>query len=260
MLPTAGLLAAHGYVATVLRYLDGPGLPPRLHEVPLEHLAAGIRAAVAQSTVEPGHFAVLAASVGSEGVLATLAAFDEPACSAVVAIAPSSVVWQAPGDGGRPPDASSWTLRGSPLPWAPVRRDKLFAQAVPHAVVDRLRRRPRSRALQLRPAYAAGLAHHPVDAEIPAERIEAPLLLLAGEDDQVWPSVDMATRLLDRRARAEDRLLAFPDAGHLLQPPVIPTTVNGDGVLFSGGTPSGNARAHAEGWHAILDFLALHVG
>jgi pimeloyl-ACP methyl ester carboxylesterase len=231
-----------------------------LHEVPLEHLAAGIRAAVAGSTVEPGHFAVLASSAGSEGVLATLAAFDEPACSAVVAIAPSSVVWQAPGAGGRGPGASSWTLRGSPVPWAPVRRDKLLAQAVPHAVVDRLRRRHRVRAIPLRPAYAAGLARHPADAEIPAERIDAPLLLLAGEDDQVWPSVDMATQLIDRRARAEDRLLAFPDAGHLLRPPVIPTTAPGDGVLLSGGTAAGNARAQADGWHAILDFLALHVG
>ena len=61
-------------------------------------------------------------------------------------------------------------------------------------------------------------------------------------------------------ARAEDRLLAFPDAGHLLQPPLTPTTVPADDGVVSGGTPAGNARAQAEGWHAILDFLALHVG
>ena len=130
---------------------------------------------------------------------------------------------------------------------------------MPHAVVDRLRRR-RGRTVPLRPAYAASLGRHPAEAEIAAERIDAPLLLLAGEDDQVWPSVDMATLLLDRRARAEDRLLAFPDAGHLLQPPLTPTTVSADDVVVSGGTPAGNARAQAEGWHAILDFLALHVG
>ena len=157
-------------------------------------------------------------------------------CRAVVAIAPSSVVWQAPASGGgRPPDASSWTLRGAPLPWTPLRRDKLFGPAVPHAVVDRLRRRL-GRAVPLRPAYAASLGRHAADAEIAAERIDAPLLLLAGEDDQVWPSVDMATRLLDRRARAEDRLLAFPDAGHLL----AATPHSDDGV---------RGRRGGLGWH-----------
>lgn len=263
MLPAAGLLATHGYVATVVHYLDEPALAPAPHEVPLERLAAGLQAAADHATVGPevgaGAVAVLAASVGSEGVLATLAAFDELPCEALVAIAPSSVVWQALGDGGRLPDTSSWTLRGTPLPWVPLRRDRLFGPAAPHAMVDRLRRR-RGRTLSQRSAYAAALARHPGEAEIAAERIDAPLLLLAGEDDQVWPSVEMATRLLDRRARAEDRLLAFPDAGHVLQPPLTPTTVAADDVVVSGGTPAGNARAQAEGWHAILDFLSLHVG
>ena len=75
----------------------------------------------------------------------------------------------------------------------------------------------------------------------------------------MWPSVEMADQLLDRRARAEDRLLAFPEAGHLLRPPVIPTTVPWSDTLFSGGSAAGNARAQAEGWQATLDFLALHV-
>jgi hypothetical protein len=69
----------------------------------------------------------------------------------------------------------------------------------------------------------------------------------------------MANQLLDRRARAEDRLLAFPEAGHFLRPPVIPTTVSWNDTLYSGGTAAGNARAQAGAWQATLDFLALHV-
>jgi hypothetical protein len=85
------------------------------------------------------------------------------------------------------------------------------------------------------------------------------LLLLAGSDDQMWPSEDMANRMLDRRARAEDRLLTYPGAGHFLRPPVTPTTVPWSATLFSGGTPAGTARAQAGAWQAVLDFLALHV-
>jgi pimeloyl-ACP methyl ester carboxylesterase len=192
MLPLAGLLASHGYVATVVAFLDEPGLPAALQEVPLEHLAAGMRHAVGQPEVDRERVAVVAASVGTEGALSVLATEEEEWCRAVVAISPSSVVWQALGDAGRPARTSSWARGGAALPWAPIRGDKLLMQTVPHALLDRFRRHPRPRPLHLRPAYAAGLAHHPAEAEIPAERIEAPLLLLAGEDDQMWPSTDMA--------------------------------------------------------------------
>ena len=197
------------------------GPPPRLQEVPLEHLAAGIRAAVAQSTVEPGHFAVLAASVGSEGVLATLAAFDELGVQRGGGDRPEQR--RLAGAGGRRAPAGCLVVDAPRL--AAALGARAARQAVRPGGAARGGGPSATPAPQPGAAAPPGLRRRPRPPpgrrRDPAERIDAPLLLLAGEDDQVWPSVDMATRLLDRRARAEDRLLAFPDAGHVLQPPVI---------------------------------------
>ena len=84
------------------------------------------------------------------------------------------------------------------------------------------------------------------------------MLLLSGEA-AMWPSTEMATEIIARRARADDQHLAFPDAGHFLRPLVTPTTVPHNDDLVSGGTAAGTARAQQEGWQAILGFLEHHL-
>jgi hypothetical protein len=73
----------------------------------------------------------------------------------------------------------------------------------------------------------------------------------------------MADAIAQRRRAAgvdeADVLLSFPDAGHFVRPPVTPTTVPWNGALVSGGTASGNARAQAEAWSALLSFLDRHL-
>jgi dienelactone hydrolase len=255
--PMAALLASHGYATAVLAYIQEPGLPPSLREVPIEALAAGYRSFAASSAVNADRVVVLAASVATGGALALLASTADLDPRGLVAISPTHVVWQALGDGGPPPKASSWTLGGEPLPWTRMRGERLLPQMIDHALFDRFHRHPRPKALHLLAAYAAGLSDAPADepAALAVERIRCPLLLISGQDDQMWPSVTMADSIMARRHRADDRHLTFPDAGHFFRPPFTPTTVPWNDSLFSGGTASGNARAQAEGWQAILTFL-----
>jgi dienelactone hydrolase len=255
--PMAALLASHGYATAVLAYIQEPGLPPSLREVPIEALAAGYRAFAASSAVTTDRMAVVAASVATGGALAMLAHTPDIDPRGLVAISPTHVVWQALGDGGPPPKASSWTLAGEPLPWTRMRGERLLPQMVDHALFDRFRRHPRPKALHLLTAYAGGLSEGTADepAAIAVDRIRCPLLLLSGQDDQMWPSVTMADSIMARRNRPDDRHLSFPDAGHFFRPPFTPTTVPWNDSLFSGGTAAGNARAQAEGWQAILHFL-----
>lgn len=91
------------------------------------------------------------------------------------------------------------------------------------------------------------------------ERIAAPLLLVAGTDDVMWPSTAMAEQIRTRRDNPADRYLALPDAGHFLRPPVTPTTVAWNAELVSGGTPQGNAAGQRTGWDVLLSFLAEHL-
>jgi dienelactone hydrolase len=93
------------------------------------------------------------------------------------------------------------------------------------------------------------------------ERIQAPLLLFSGDEDEVWPGSRMAADLLRRRATiaAGDEHHLYPGAGHFLRPPVTPTTVTWTDDLRSGGTPAGVAAAQRAAWSRITEFLHEHL-
>ncbi|MFP5348135.1 MAG: acyl-CoA thioester hydrolase/BAAT C-terminal domain-containing protein [Actinomycetes bacterium] len=265
MAPTAGLLAAHGYVAGVLAYMQERGLPSSFQRIPVEALVSGLRAFSATAGVDPDRVAVLAVSVGTAAAIAALSEATAAAVRAVVVVSPTSVVWQGLSDGGPPPKASMLTRDGRDLPYVPIRGEKLLGQMLRHAVGRRLTRRPTSSALRLLPAYSAALASAVGRAEavLPVERVAAPLLAVAGTDDAMWPSEGMARALLERRRQAgrheQDRLLVLPGAGHFLRPPVTPTTVDRNDSLVSGGTPEAVARGQRAAWDEILDFLGQHL-
>lgn len=40
--PTAALLASHGYLALVAAYMQEPGLPPAMKEIPVELIGAAL--------------------------------------------------------------------------------------------------------------------------------------------------------------------------------------------------------------------------
>src|SRR5215204_1735753 len=193
MEPTAALLASRGYAAVVVGYMGLESLPKTLCEMPLETLAAGIRRLSAHPSVDGERVGVLCASVGSEGALAALSEIEDLSTRAVVAIAPSSVIWQAIAE-GRPPKKSSWTLGGEPLPWVPMHGERLIPELVKNALLKGLSRHPRPSALHLRSAYSTGLRDREAveKAEIRVERIEAPILFVSGNDDQMWPATEMA--------------------------------------------------------------------
>src|SRR5918997_5700358 len=263
MEPTAALLASRGYATMVVGYTGLEGLPKTLCEMPIETLAAGVRWLSAQPSVDGERVGVLCASVGAEGMLAALSEIEGLGTQAVVAIAPSSVIWQAKSE-GRPPKTSSWTLGGKPLPGVPLHGERLGPAVVKNALLKRLSRHPRPSALHLRSAFSAGLRDHAAveKASIQVERIEAPILFVSGNDDQMWPAAEMAAALMRRRARAEtpgDQHLNFADAGHIIRPPFTPTTVTWTEGLYSGGTPKGNASASVEAWAKILWFLGENL-
>jgi dienelactone hydrolase len=104
--------------------------------------------------------------------------------------------------------------------------------------------------------------------EIPVERINGPVLLLTGQDDQAIPSPAFAARIMARlehhRFPYPHRHLSYAAAGHAIGPPhchglpYIPTygraPASGPVGAF-GGTTRDNARANVESWRALLHFL-----
>jgi fermentation-respiration switch protein FrsA (DUF1100 family) len=106
-------------------------------------------------------------------------------------------------------------------------------------------------------------------ASIEVERIAGPVMLISGEADAMWPSAPLAEMALDRLHRARhpfpDVHLKYPNTGHSIKPPHVPTTVTAmlhpvDGALYAlGGTPEGNARANVDSWQQMLAFLSRHL-
>ena len=240
----AALLATNGYFALSLAYFGGDSLPSELAEISLDYVGQAINWLKAQPGVWSDRIALVATSKGAEAAL--LVASQVAGVSAVVAYAPSSVAWSCICS---EPARSSWTVGGKPVVAVPPGADPAYR---------------RDAGEPLRPAvnYLYRLRETPPSAVIPVERIAGPLLLVAGGDDQLWPSLPMANAIMQRRAlpkrHPDDQLLVYPQAGHLIGKAFVPagSTRTGGGRLETGGTSAGNARAQADAWPRVLAFLA----
>lgn len=228
------LLAQAGMTALSFRWFGGPGQPPGICEIPLETFTAAVDLLVAEGAERIG---VMGGSKGAEAAL--LLAVRDPRIDAVVAVSPTSVVWAnvGPGaDGVTSPRRSSWTWRGEPVPFVPYDEDwtPVGDEAVAYRTYYEQSRRTFPEA-----AGAAG---------IPIERSAAELLLIAGGDDQMWPSLTFAQELAQRRPA---ELVSSAAAGHRLRLP-------GEGPAAPsrhGGNDEADAALGAEAWPAVVRVL-----
>ena len=240
----ARLLARHGALAVALRWFGGEGQPPGICEVPLETFASAVDWLEGEGARRIG---VVAISKGAEAAL--LLACRDPRVRAVVAISPSSVAWAnvGPGlDGRAYPYRSSWTWRGAPLPFVPY--DESWEPDTKEPVA-------------YRSLYERSLLAFPEarsTAAIPIEDSDADILLVAGGDDAVWPSVAFAEELAVRRHQAgrSVRVVVEPGAGHR---PVFPgeQPPEPSNSLARGGDPAADARLGHAAWPDLLACLDL---
>ncbi|WP_329563568.1 acyl-CoA thioester hydrolase/BAAT C-terminal domain-containing protein [Kitasatospora sp. NBC_01266] len=234
------LLARAGLTALSIRWFGGPGQPAGICEIPLETFTRAIDRLHADGAER---ISVLGTSKGAEAAL--LLALREPRLAAVVALAPTDLVWAnvGPGaDGVTAPYRSSWTWQGSPLPFVPY--DDSWQRAEPEGAPVAYRSHyQRSRRTF---AEAAGRA------VIPIERTDAELLLVAGADDEMWPALDHARALAARARKAT--LISHDRAGHRIrlpgEAPLPPSPLN-----RHGGTPEADAELGARAWPEVLRLL-----
>jgi hypothetical protein len=242
----AGLLASHGYVTFALAYFGADGLPKQLAAVPLEYLKKGIDWLAARGSVDGTRLGVVGASKGGELALLLASHFAE--LKAVVALAPSHVVWFDLGSFTGP----RWTLDGKGLPFVPQ----------PEGAGKVLFKTPIHFADVYRPALAdTGRVEK---ARIPVENIKGAVLLVSGTDDQMWPSAYMADQVVARLAASKHpfpvRHLKYEGAGHALPPAFVPgQPFLGSSQVALGGTAAANAKALADFGPKVLRFLAENL-
>jgi dienelactone hydrolase len=238
----AAILASNGFATLSLAYFGVDDLPSELAEIPLEYFERALAWLRANPAVARDRIALVGTSKGAEAAL--LVASRVSGVKAVVAYAPSSVAWFCICQSPRP----SWSAKGEHVVAVPPGTDPSYRPGEGDAIrpvvnyLYRLRRTPRR-------------------AVIPVERIAAPLLLVAGDEDQLWPSLLMARAIMERRAERgrhpSDELLVYPGAGHLIGKAYVPagSTRIAGGRIETGGSPQANARAQADAWPRVLAFL-----
>lgn len=261
--PTYGLailLAARGYAAFAPQYFGSPEpLPDLLAEVPLSYVRRCQAWLRGRPAVRDAPVGLVGASKGAELALLAGARFDW--ANAVVAYAPSSVVWAGLTYGGE--RTSSWTVDGEPVPYLPT-------AFPPSVVADYAASWPLGDPVSLRATYQRPLERASAEAieaaAIPVEEIDGPVTLVAGGDDELWPSARFARMAADR-LEANDhphavRNLTYRSAGHAVSFPYQPTTGFTDvgeqlpgTSMAMGGTPAAYARANRESWPEVLATL-----
>ncbi len=247
------LLASRGYAVMSLAYFAAEGVPKDLLEIPLEYFAAAIAWMRRHRAVRPGQLAVRGSSRGGE--LALLLGATFPEITAVVAYVPSGVAWPGLGPPNEAP-RPAWTLGGKGIPFIePAPPDVAAWQKPPTVLTPWFLESMKNRESAERAAIAV-------------EKINGPVLMFSGTDDQMWPSLNLADIAMQRLMRLNfahpHDHVSYAGAGHFIQYPYAPVI----SVIFHpvvrtmmalGGTPAANHVANLDSWRRLHEFLERHL-
>jgi dienelactone hydrolase len=236
----ARALASRGFTVLALQYVSPayPALPDALVEVPVEYADRAVEWLAGHGTTTDDPVGLGGFSRGGELALLVGTRHD---VGAVINWVGSGILFNAVvrTDDGRvspeSPDTAAWTLDGEPL--AHPSREAFDP------------------GLDLEAAYRQWLDDTPDEtlraAEIPLERVRAPILFVSAGSDGVWPSRYLLNRAearldaMDYEYRVEHH--SYDDAGHGIGVPFLPTWPNRPSGPF-GGTLAGTAAAEADSW------------
>lgn len=241
--------AAKGYATLALAYWKVPGLPQTLENIPLEYFDHAVTWLQKQPRVAGGGVGMLGWSRGAEAAL--LVAVRNPQVRAVIAVAPTSVVWPGMnlGSGAAVPQPA-WTVQGKPMP-AIALDSRGYSPSQPLATIYT--------------SNFASLDSHP-EAVIPAEKVRGGIMLISGGEDHILPSVRFADRIGARLQASRFRHtyvhLSYPAAGHAVfvgapDSPMARSMTGAEGYL--GGNKAANAAAWTDNWPKVLQFLGAEL-
>lgn len=242
----AKALSEVGFDALAASYWGAPGQPLEMKELPLEAFDASIDFLKKKSNGGQ-RVAILGYSKGAEAAL--LLAARRRDLAGIVAGAPTNVSWQALDFiGAFVGGTSTFSYKGKALPYLPYSGIDFFDGPTVFEIHDISLRR---------------VANHP-SAAIEIEKSQAPVLLLCGSKDLIWPACDMAKSLVQRagdNGAKQPRLLSYPQAGHgVLGPPPGGVLREDPLVTKLTRTAKSDAEARVDAWPQVIAFLRDSFG
>jgi hypothetical protein len=252
----AALLAAHGHPALAQGIFDYKDLPATLREIPLESFRAG--AEWLKRRTGASRVAIMGTSRGSEGAGLAASYFPQEFSAAIVYV-PSHLTNGAFGP-GITAVVAAWTYGGKPLAADHGETDSNNAGDAAHS--------EEPPGFIGTPYYLKTWSDPAVSAAvgIPYERMNGPLLVLAGGADEMWPSFigaeQIRRRFIEHGKADQVEVHVYPGAGHMV------SRVGTGGPLSSfifhpvardfeatGGLPNGNCEGSFDAWEKVLAFL-----
>ncbi|MCK0191449.1 acyl-CoA thioester hydrolase/BAAT C-terminal domain-containing protein [Arenibacter sp. F20364] len=246
--------ANRGYSGLSLPYTQREGLPKLPEEINLEYFEKALAWLKKQPEVDPNKIVVMGASRNAELALLLASVFPR-SISGVVAYAPSAVSWS---NTVLPYNSkelkSSWKYKGLDIPYVPM--DKISGNQL--------------NGINMLEYWNKGLqkADFIGQAAIKVEKINGPILLFSGKDDQVWPSSIMAD-MIEKRLETNTfehsfQNIKYDNAGHLISSnPDDNTsyrtgTINISGKDYEyeyGGNNDGDFKAKRDAKLKLMEFL-----
>jgi len=248
-------LANQGYDILSLAYSAPPAvLPNTFVEIPIEYLAKAVSWLKNQRKYKKYRVVLLGVSKGAE--LALLYGSHYHDIDGIIAYSPSCVLLPALSSvKSSIPNRSPWSFQYKPLPFVPVKKVETSEKSITY-----------------KNYVIPWLSDMSVfkQARIPVERIDCPLLLLAGKDDQMWDAAKMS-QLIQYKMEASFKpqkvtKVTFEKAGHRFfgfgeaLPEYTSTiwtkTLDGQPLQFKqGGTKEGNLKAMLGARARVKEFL-----
>lgn len=242
---TGKKLAEHGIAALAVGYFGMPELPATLNNIPLEYFNAAIKYIDTSTQLtrnQCNQIPVIGSSRGAE--LALLLGTNNKHFAPIIAISPSSHSWGALGD----KDAAAWTVNNQPVPFVPRHSNPDYSVSQ-FVGIDYFRQELK----------------HPdaKNAVIESSKINGQVLLIAGDDDRLWPSAEMAENIYaqfaNRGLEQQVEKLIFPDAGHVIAPGlpsnIVQSKLGEAQTILFGGNRSANENAQNAGLNAIVKLI-----
>lgn len=246
----AKIISSYGYAVLALGYFGMENLPKNFEKIPLEYFFNSIDWAKEMQFIDTTRIVILGGSFGGEAAL--LVASMRSDIKGVIAVAPSNVIWQGIPK-GLPIVKSSWTLNGRELPYLNCSYSFSFIGKM----------LGNSKQVEMRELYKTIFTEEKSKIEpaiIEVEKINGPILLIAGKDDKRWPSYDMC-QMVEKRLdslKFEHQIvcLYYDNAGHsIFSPDLMPTIDYKYQKLALGGKDSENSAAQIDSWNKTIEFL-----
>ncbi|XP_069088984.1 acyl-coenzyme A amino acid N-acyltransferase 2-like [Pleurodeles waltl] len=237
----SGLLASRGFASLALAYFGYDDLPRVLNEVDLEYFEEAADFLIKHPKVLGPGVGVIAVSKGAE-----------------IALAMATFLKQV--------KATVWINGLNAMNGTPLRYRDLHMPCIPYSGGEILL--TDSGAMDTRYVFGDPRAPEYKDFAFPVEKATGNILFVIGGKDQSCNSkmyADEAMERLKQHGKQNVRILFYPDAGHLIEPPSSPFCCmsTSPGVplpMMWGGELVAHAKAQEHSWQEIQRFFCLHLG